>query len=80
MAQMNISLPDALKEWVEAQVATGRYATASDYMRDLVRQHQSAQQKLAHLQDIIDHGRASGESSMTMADLKKELSTTVEHA
>lgn len=34
---MNISLPDQMKEWVEKQVATGRYADASDYVRDLVR-------------------------------------------
>jgi hypothetical protein len=30
MATMNISLPDQMKEWVDTQVANGRYANASD--------------------------------------------------
>ena len=30
MATMNISLPDQMKEWVDLQVANGRYANASD--------------------------------------------------
>ena len=34
---MNISLPDSLKEWIEHQVADGGYATASEYVRELIR-------------------------------------------
>jgi len=30
MAQMNVSLPDALKNWAEARVAEGRYSSISD--------------------------------------------------
>ena len=37
MATMNISLPDAMKAFVEDQVATGAYANASDFIRDAVR-------------------------------------------
>jgi antitoxin ParD1/3/4 len=37
MAQMNISIPEALKSWAEARVAEGRYSSTSDYVRDLVR-------------------------------------------
>lgn len=40
MATMNISLPDQMKEWVEAQASTGRYSNASDYVRDLIRRDQ----------------------------------------
>ncbi len=40
MATMNVSLPDAMKEWVEAQARGGRYSNASDYVRDLVRRDQ----------------------------------------
>jgi antitoxin ParD1/3/4 len=40
MATMNISLPDKMKKWVEKQVKTGRYANASDYIRDLIRDEQ----------------------------------------
>ena len=40
MPQLNVSLPDGLKKWAEARVAEGRYSSASDYIRDLLRQDQ----------------------------------------
>jgi antitoxin ParD1/3/4 len=40
MATMNVSLPDPMKDWVEAQIRDGRYSTASDYVRDLIRRDQ----------------------------------------
>ena len=36
MATMNISLPDDLKSFVDAQL-TGRYSTSSEYVRELIR-------------------------------------------
>ena len=41
MATMNISLPDRMREWIDEQVASGRYSNASDLMRDLIRDAQS---------------------------------------
>ena len=38
---MNISLPDKMREWIDQQVATGRFANASDLMRDLIRDAQA---------------------------------------
>jgi antitoxin ParD1/3/4 len=40
MGTMNISLPDALKAFVEEQVATGAYSTSSEYVRELIRREQ----------------------------------------
>lgn len=37
MTTMNISLPDALKTFVDEQVARRRYGSTSEYMRDLIR-------------------------------------------
>ena len=36
MATMNVSLPDDMKTWVETRTDDGRYANASDYVRDLI--------------------------------------------
>ena len=41
MATMNISLPDKMREWIDQQVATGRFSNASDLMRDLIRDAQA---------------------------------------
>ena len=37
MQTMNISLPDPLKAFVDGEVATGRYSSASEYVRELIR-------------------------------------------
>src|SRR4051812_25067258 len=37
MQSMNISLPDPLKEFVDGQIAQGRYSSASEYVRELIR-------------------------------------------
>jgi len=60
---MNVSLPDPLKEWVEAQAETGRYANASDYVRDLIRRDQDRANKINSLQRLISEGLESGEAA-----------------
>ena len=47
---MNISLPAALQDFVEAKVATGNYASVSDYVRRLVRRD-----RIADLYDKMLH-------------------------
>lgn len=37
MSTMNISLPEALKAFVDEQVASRGYGTSSEYVRDLIR-------------------------------------------
>jgi len=69
MATMNISLPDQMKAFVEEQIATGRYANASDYMRDLVRRDEERAKGIARLQAEIDKGRASGVSELTLEEI-----------
>jgi antitoxin ParD1/3/4 len=59
MAQLNISVPDGLKDWVDSRVAEGRYSSTSDLVRDLIRSRQDEEAQLAALQAAIDKGRAS---------------------
>ena len=40
MSTMNISLPDALKSFVDEQVSQGGYGTSSEYVRELIRREQ----------------------------------------
>lgn len=72
MATMNISLPDQMKAWVEAQTADGRYSNSSDYVRDLIRRDQIKAEKIARMQELIDEGRASGISDRTPRQVIEE--------
>jgi antitoxin ParD1/3/4 len=40
METMNISLPESMKAFVEAEVAAGGYSTASEFVRELIREAQ----------------------------------------
>jgi len=69
MATMNVSLPDAMKAWVEGQSGSGRYSNASDYVRDLIRRDQERAAKIEAMQRLIDEAEASGVSIRSMAEI-----------
>lgn len=69
MATMNISLPNPMKDWVNTQTIDGRYANASDYVRDLIRKDQERLDKIKRMQGLIDEGLASGFSERSMDDI-----------
>ena len=74
MATMNVSLPDPMKSWVEAQALTGRYSNASDYVRDLIRRDQERAAQLGQIQQMITEGLASGiADDFDMEALQAEL-------
>ncbi len=70
MATMNVSLPAAMKEWVERQADDGRYSNSSDYVRDLIRRDQERSEKIAAMQILVDEGFASGVGTRTMTEIR----------
>lgn len=66
MATMNVSLPDLMKTWVEAQTETGCYSNASDYIRDLIRRDQERALKISDMQQLITEGLQSGISDRSL--------------
>lgn len=66
MATVTISLPDSMKDFIERQVATGQFADASDYVRDLIRERQEA---VDRLRALLDEGEASGVSARSFEEI-----------
>lgn len=61
MSQLNVSIPPALKSWIDHRVAEGRYSSASDYMRDLVRRDQESEPNdIEWVKARLAEGEASG--------------------
>jgi antitoxin ParD1/3/4 len=58
---MNVSLPDALKDFVEHQVVERGYGTSSEFVRDLIRREQ-ARDELRSL--VMDGIRSGGDEPM----------------
>lgn len=73
MATMNISLPAQMKQWVEEQAASGRYANASDVVRDLIRREQIKAEKIANMQRLVDEARAGGYSDKTPREVFEDV-------
>jgi antitoxin ParD1/3/4 len=50
-SSLNVSIPEPLKAYVEAQVDSGDYGTPSDYVRDLILDDRD--RRLARLEDRL---------------------------
>ena len=60
MAQLKISIPEALSGWINSRLAEGCYSSASDYVCDLIsRDQETAIAETAWIQAEIDKGLAS---------------------
>ena len=70
MASLNISLPDTMRQWIDQQVASGDYANASDYIRDLLR-HDQRQREALNI--VLLEGEKSGISLRSVQDIITDL-------
>ena len=61
MTTLNISLPDSMRTFIDEQIAQGGYSTASEYIRDLIRQAQKQAAK-EKLDSLLIEGLESGKS------------------
>jgi antitoxin ParD1/3/4 len=66
MAQIDVMIPDALKDWIDKQVQSGRYVDASDYLRDLVHRDRLAD---AALIDALEDAVSSGDSEKSLDEI-----------
>jgi antitoxin ParD1/3/4 len=73
---MNISLPPALKEWVDRQVDQGGFATASEYIRQLLREDQRRQARQA-VEAKLTEAEDSGEPEAVTTRTWKESEARV---
>lgn len=75
MGTMNVSLPDALRNFVEEQVSSGGYGTSSEYVRELIRRDKDR----AHLRSLLVEGAESpisGEANAAyFASLRRRVSS-----
>ena len=69
MESMNISLPDPLKQFVDGQIAQGRYSSASEYVRELIRADEKRKAE-DELEAKLLEGLNSPEAALTAADWK----------
>lgn len=75
MATMTVSLPDPMKEWIEAQIQKGEYASTSDYVRDLVRRDRARREQeltVEELRQLVADSKASGLGTRSVDEIFAE--------
>jgi antitoxin ParD1/3/4 len=77
MQTMNISLPEPLKAVVDAQVASGNYSSASEYIRELIRADEKARSR-ERLEELLLEGLNSGNGEEATPEFWKKLWTEAE--
>ncbi len=74
MSQLNVSIPPALRSWIDYRVAEGRYSSASDLVRDLLRKDlESAAEETEWLRGLVAEGLASGRLNQRPEDVLREI-------
>lgn len=68
---MTISLPDTMREFVESEVTSGEYGSASELFRELVRERQK-RKKQEHLETLLLEGLESGQAIEVTSDYIKQ--------
>ncbi len=75
-ASLNISLPEAMRTWVEEQVADGGYSTPSEFVRQLLRAEQERQvrgQIDRNLLKALDSGEATDLTSTDWEHIRQRV-------
>ena len=73
MTTMNISLPEALKSFVDEQVSQRGFGTSSEYVRDLIRNDQERRQLRGLLLDGAGSEATQAVTSDYFEDLRKRM-------
>jgi antitoxin ParD1/3/4 len=70
MTSLNISLPEALKNYVEGQVASGDWGTPSEFIRELIRQDK--ERRLSNLEQELIAAARGATVELSVADIRKK--------
>ncbi len=69
MTSLNISLPEALKSYVEGQVASGDWGTPSEYVRELIRQDK--ERRLGNLEQELVAAAKGPKIELPVAEIRR---------
>ena len=73
MVKKSITLTQQQNEWVQSQLAVGRYASDSELLRDLIRKEQARNDEVNVIREALIAAEDSGLSSREPADIMAEV-------
>jgi len=70
MTSLNVSLPEALKDYVERQVASGDWGTPSEYVRHLIREDK--ERRMGNLEQELIAAAKGPKIELPIAEIRKK--------
>ena len=67
-----VMLTDQQEQWIKVRIATGDFASDSEYIGELIRRDQEESAKLQALRSAIQEGLDSGVSDKTVPQIMEE--------
>ena len=73
MVKKSITVTDQQEQWIQAQLATGHYASDSEVLRDLIRREQKRDVEVQAIRAALMEGEASGISPLSADDIREDV-------
>ena len=68
MTSLNVSLPQSMREWIDDQVKKGGYGTASEFVREVIREAQKNKARQELEAKLLAGMNSDPAAEMTQAD------------
>lgn len=73
IVRKTISFTDQHDAWIKSRIASGDYASDSEYVRDLIRRDQQEHEKYMALKNALMDGLESGVSERGVRDIMQDV-------
>ncbi|MGB6151011.1 MAG: type II toxin-antitoxin system ParD family antitoxin [Pricia sp.] len=72
VVRKSITFTEQQDDWIKRQIEKGDFTNDSEYIRHLVRTHQTTQKDLIELEMALEEGLSSGESDKSVEEIWQE--------
>jgi antitoxin ParD1/3/4 len=73
MIKKSITVTDQQEQWIQAQMATGHYASDSEVLRDLIRKEQTRNAQIDCIRDELIKAEGRGFSDKSPEDIMQSV-------
>jgi antitoxin ParD1/3/4 len=73
MIKKSITLTDQQEQWIQAQMATGNYASDSEVLRDLIRKEQLRNAQIESIRNELIKAEGRGFTDKTPEDIMQDV-------
>ncbi len=73
MVKKSITVTEQQDQWIQAQLATGHYASDSEVLRELIRREQKRDVELQAIRAALIEGEESGVSLLSADQIREDV-------